>query len=179
MVTQKAAGLSTVIQKSPDSWTVESIWAQILIQPLATLSFFWGNYMYLAGQLWLKTLEAIHDPHSRLPNMTYCWWFRNPANHLRLVVYPIIYRVLYISGGCLGFLPSTVPPSFVWCFLHQVAACTSTKFCRLWLRSTMRAVAMVHWRPIRAWRGNSSCWPRVVSLGAPEAPPPPWKKKGC
>ena len=24
--------------------------------------------------------------------------------------YPIIYRVLYIPGGCLGFLPSTVLP---------------------------------------------------------------------
>ena len=33
---------------------------------------------------------------------------RNPANQLRLVVYPIIYSVLYIPGGCLGFLPSTV-----------------------------------------------------------------------
>ena len=32
---------------------------------------------------------------------------RNPANQLRLVVHPIIYRVLYISGGA-GFLPSTV-----------------------------------------------------------------------
>ena len=29
-------------------------------------------------------------------------------NQLRLVVYPIIYRVLYIPGGCWGFLPSTV-----------------------------------------------------------------------
>ncbi len=26
-----------------------------------------------------------------------CWWFRNPANRLRLVVYPMIFRVLYIS----------------------------------------------------------------------------------
>ena len=33
---------------------------------------------------------------------------RNPANQLRLVVYPIIYKVSYMSGGCLGFLPSTV-----------------------------------------------------------------------
>ena len=32
---------------------------------------------------------------------------RNPANQLRLVVYPIIYRVLHIPGGA-GFLPSTV-----------------------------------------------------------------------
>ena len=29
-------------------------------------------------------------------------------HQLRLVVYPIIYKVLYIPGGCLGFLPSTV-----------------------------------------------------------------------
>ena len=29
-------------------------------------------------------------------------------HQLRLVVYPIIYRVLYISGGCVGFQPSTV-----------------------------------------------------------------------
>ena len=35
---------------------------------------------------------------------------RNPANQLRLVVYPIIYKVLQISGGA-GFLPSTVVPS--------------------------------------------------------------------
>ena len=33
---------------------------------------------------------------------------RNRANPLRLVVSPIIDRVLYIAGGCLGFLPSTV-----------------------------------------------------------------------
>ena len=37
---------------------------------------------------------------------------RNPANQLRLVVHPIIYKVLlynvsYIPGGA-GFLPSTV-----------------------------------------------------------------------
>ena len=31
-------------------------------------------------------------------------------HQLRLVVYPIIYRVIYIPGGCLGFLPSTVSP---------------------------------------------------------------------
>ena len=39
----------------------------------------------------------------------YCWWFRNPANQLRLVVYPIIYRNLYIPGGFCGISePSTV-----------------------------------------------------------------------
>ena len=35
----------------------------------------------------------------------YCWWFRKSCVHqLRLEVSPIIYRVLYIPGGCLGFL---------------------------------------------------------------------------
>ena len=34
---------------------------------------------------------------------------KNPANQLRLVVYPIIYKDLYIPGGA-GFLPSTVSP---------------------------------------------------------------------
>ena len=29
---------------------------------------------------------------------------RNPANQLRLVIYPLIYMVLYIRGGCWGFL---------------------------------------------------------------------------
>ena len=29
---------------------------------------------------------------------------KTPANQLRLVVYPIISKVLYIPGGCLGFL---------------------------------------------------------------------------
>lgn len=53
-----------------------------------------------------------------LPRYTVRWprfgsyggWFRNPSNHLRLVlvVYPNIYRVLYIPDGCLGFLPSLV-----------------------------------------------------------------------
>ena len=33
-----------------------------------------------------------------------CWWFRNPACQLRLIVYPIVYRVLYIlsSAGILN-----------------------------------------------------------------------------
>ena len=37
------------------------------------------------------------------PNKSYCWWFRNPANQLRLVVYRIIYRMLYIPGGYPDF----------------------------------------------------------------------------
>ena len=33
---------------------------------------------------------------------------RTPVEVGRLYGYPIIYEVLYIPGGCLGFLPSTV-----------------------------------------------------------------------
>ena len=44
---------------------------------------------------------------------SYCWWFRNLANQLRLVVYPIILRVLYIPCGA-GFLPSTVLAPDSW-----------------------------------------------------------------
>ena len=50
----------------------------------------------------------------------YCWWFRNPANQLRLVVYPIIYIVLSPSQVVMaGFLPSTVLSQMViwWWFI--------------------------------------------------------------
>ncbi len=36
----------------------------------------------------------------------YCWWKKSCTSCY--VAYPIIYRVLNIPGGCLGFLPSTV-----------------------------------------------------------------------
>ena len=36
----------------------------------------------------------------------YGWWKKSGVYQLRLVVYPIIYRVSYMSGGA-GFLPST------------------------------------------------------------------------
>ena len=52
-------------------------------------------------------------------------WEIRLYNHLRLVVYPIIYRVSYMLGGCLGFLPSTVSPppkklNILWAFSHGV-----------------------------------------------------------
>ena len=60
------------------------------------------------------TDECIRSEHNgnhhgwrKYRRIYYCWWFRNPANQLRLVVYPIIYRVSYIPGGA-RFLPSTV-----------------------------------------------------------------------
>ena len=38
----------------------------------------------------------------------YCWWFRNPANQLRLVVYLTIYRVFLHPRWCRISEPSTV-----------------------------------------------------------------------
>ena len=66
---------------------------------------------------------------------------RNPANRLRLAVYPIIYKVLYIPGGA-GFLPSTVstpdtwpngilfhqPPPFPWFFGGPISLYFSPPF---------------------------------------------------
>ena len=43
----------------------------------------------------------------RRPNVNDTVDGRNPAHQLRLVVYPVIYKVLYIKGGA-RFLPSTV-----------------------------------------------------------------------
>ena len=40
-------------------------------------------------------VEMDHDTEITLQRaIIYCWWFRNPANHLRLVVYPLINKVL-------------------------------------------------------------------------------------
>ena len=53
------------------------------------------------------------------------WWFRNPANQLRLVVYLHILQGFIhprIPGGCLGFLPSTV--------LSESFACCCTRYRR-------------------------------------------------
>ena len=41
---------------------------------------------------------------------------KKQLNHqLRLVVYPIIDMILYIPGGCLGFLPSTISEGLHFC----------------------------------------------------------------
>ena len=43
----------------------------------------------------------------------YCWWFRNSANQLRLVVYTTIYKV-YTFWWLAGFLPSIVWINAYW-----------------------------------------------------------------
>ena len=53
-------------------------------------------------------------------------------HQLRLVVYPIIFGVLYIPGGCLGFLPSTV--LILGCFPTQMQRghCFAVKSACFW-----------------------------------------------
>ena len=61
----------------------------------------------LAGAL-LPKLTMPPGMHNELPlhHLIFwdCWWKKSGDHQLRLVVNPIIYKVLYIPGGCLGFL---------------------------------------------------------------------------
>ena len=50
------------------------------------------------GGIWIATKKMVQ---------------KSCGHQLRLVLYAIIYEVLYIPGGCLGFLPSTVLPEMV------------------------------------------------------------------
>ena len=44
------------------------------------------------------------NPKPRM-GRSYCWWFRNPVNSpVEVGLSTIIYKVLYIPGGYLGFL---------------------------------------------------------------------------
>ena len=74
----------------------------------------------------------------------YCWWFRNPANQLRLVVYPIIYKVLYIPGGCLGFRPSTVSQNIKFANASW-NSCSNKKHVTMHTRPVLFAI-FLHWR---------------------------------
>ena len=74
-------------------------------------SNFWSFCSSISSSLAFKTPASI--------SMSYCWWFRNPANQLRLVVHPILYRVFLHPRWLAGFLPSTV--SFA-----ATATCDST-----------------------------------------------------
>ena len=55
--------------------------------------------------VWQKQRRQTHVPTNGTVDG------RNPANQLRFVAYPIVYRVLYIPGGA-GLLPSTVSSKF-------------------------------------------------------------------
>ena len=51
------------------------------------------------GAIWSSSKDRHR--YDIASNGSYCWWFRNPVNSPveGKVVYPIIYRILYIPGG--------------------------------------------------------------------------------
>ena len=76
------------------------------------LPLFFGN-THIPRQYPLKStvsLAKIAGDCFKCDFLSYCRWFRFLDHQLRFAVYPIIYRVLQVPGGCLGFLPSTVYP---------------------------------------------------------------------
>ncbi len=52
--------------------------------------------------------------------LTYCWWLKSGVHQLRLLVFPIIFRVSYIPGGA-GFQPSTVFHPGLCCMFMWIA----------------------------------------------------------
>ena len=59
---------------------------------------------------------------------SYCWWFRNPTKPVEVgQISHYLRRVSCISGGCLGFLPSTVPRR-IRRMKHQICRWLNCKF---------------------------------------------------
>ena len=72
------------------------------------------------GALTSRQYVAKHPTTCQPVILQACWWKKSGDHQLRLVVYPIIYRVLYIPGGCLGFLN------------HQQYVEILCEFCMIW-----------------------------------------------
>ena len=64
---------------------------------------------------------------------TYCWWFRNPANQLRLVVYPIIYRVFLHPRLCRISSVNTMR----WLYVSKSSEPSCNAYCKLNINKTM------------------------------------------
>ena len=64
---------------------------------------------------WREVLIVVIEVNFTQSSVTFLLIKLNPANQLRLVVYPIMYRVFIHSRWLAGFLPSTVslPDSFL------------------------------------------------------------------
>ena len=92
---------------------------QIASYPRSSLN----GFPFIQSDLWCWT-PRIPLGHQHIPlfqmqpkglyswELTYCWWFRNPANQLRLVVYPIypiIYRVFLHPRWCGISSINTIP----------------------------------------------------------------------
>lgn len=103
------------------------------------------------------------------------WWFRNTTNspaQLSLIVYPMIYTVLYLPSGCLGF-PSTVWTSRFDDFLkldHLIQRSSPLGKNSSWWRPKQNAVRWLFLRvgqfrklldtgmPLQKWCGSWKWW---------------------
>ena len=103
---------------------------------------------------------------------TYCWWFRNPGNSPVevTVVYPIIYKILNIPGGCLGLSePSTLVVHATnayssmcqsirfqeWYFWNHVTKDRHQGCSNKWIKTKQ-----CHWNPLKMvrWWGKVLCF---------------------
>ena len=110
---------------------------------------------YLENKLLLISINFTpKTSHSCLTKMVhYCWWFRNPANQLRLVVYPSIYQ-----GFCLH------PRWFSRRISEPSTVCFPGMFCSL-LRPLIHPKRFLKTtEPGSSVEDKSSQWPMAVEL---------------
>ena len=77
---------------------------RVVTKNLTSLVTRWGPWMSFS----FRSMSTVKNMF-RTQNQG--WWFRNPAITSWISWYgksPVLCRVLYIPGGCLGFLPATV-----------------------------------------------------------------------
>ena len=86
-------------------------------------------------------------------------WLKSGDQQLMLVVYPILHRVSYIPGGCLGFQPSTGWPELVRSETNNLQTRLSYPICRppslpvrIWVLPGMMH-SKQHWHAT-LWCGN-------------------------
>ena len=118
-----------------------------------------GGIQHFGSSYWscswyAGTVQREGEPQSN------CWWFRNPANQLRLVVYLSVYRVLYIPSGA-GFLPSTVRIHPTWCIWMHLG--NQTNFGHgivvFWFQSRFTVYQLFF---LEGWRdASNSGWPSM------------------
>ena len=91
-------------------------------------------------------------------------------NQLRLVVYPIIYKVLYIPGGCLGFLPLTVSIkydnmiNFAWISWDDPPSVVNPCSSGLFVKCLMSFQSRIYW--ILDHQCETTNWPFPTTLQA-------------
>ena len=71
-------------------WPFDSLNSNRSLQPWFQVTFFGSQMEVTAWRTWFHGTTFSHQMLYYLFFWSYCWWFRNPANQLRLVVYPII-----------------------------------------------------------------------------------------